>query len=700
MEGLTFQYPAWFMLFCVFLGLGYALALYFRDRTFGEQSPTLNWGLGGLRFLVVTLLSMLLLSPLLKSLLTETKKPVIILAQDASESVAAEMSEEERAVYQQSIQNLADELGKQYEVVQYSFGSDVREGIDFAFADKATDIAAMLRTTYDLYSNQNLGAIILASDGIYNQGSNPVYTGAKLAAPIYSIALGDTIPKKDVVVKRVFHNKITYLGDRFSVQIDVAAQNCAGSSTTMTVSKIENGGVRQLQQLPITIDKNDFFTTREVILEAQQPGVQRYRISLSAVPQEATTGNNTKDIFIDVLDARQKILLLANAPHPDLTAIKQSIGTNKNYEVTTAYINDLKVNVADFDFVLLHQLPSMANPATAVLNTLKTRTLPHFFIVGTQTNLNAFNQAQSLVKIQGDNRNTNEVQARVAPNFNLFTLDEQVLQQTRQYPPLLTPFSTNYQVSPNAQVLLYQRIGRVDTEYPLLVLGEEQGTKVGVMMAEGIWKWRLFNFLQNENHEAFDELYGKTIQYVSLKEDKRRFRINLDKNIFNENEQIIFGAELYNESYELVNEPDASLTIRNTEGRDFNYVFNKSGSAYTLNAGILPVGDYTFRGSVTLNGENLTYDGQFSVQPLQLELYETTADHSLLRLLSQEFGGEVVYPQQIASLPDLLNAKGNVKPVIYQTSKTRSVINLKWIFFLLLGLLTLEWFLRRYFGAY
>ena len=37
---------------------------------------------------------------------------------------------------------------------------------------------------YDLYSNQNLGAIVLASDGIYNEGSNPVYASTRLGAPI------------------------------------------------------------------------------------------------------------------------------------------------------------------------------------------------------------------------------------------------------------------------------------------------------------------------------------------------------------------------------------------------------------------------------------------------------------------------------------------------------------------------------------
>ena len=96
----------------------------------------------------------------------------------------------------------------------------------------------------------------------------------------------------------------------------------------------------------------------------------------------------------------------------------------------------------------------------------------------------------------------------------------------------------------------------------------------------------------------------------------------------------------------------------------------------------------------------MTYDGQFSVQPIQLEVFETTADHGLLRLLSDKYGGAVVYPDNITGIAQLIKDKGSVKPIIYETSKTRSVINLKWIFFILIGLLILEWFLRRYFGEY
>jgi hypothetical protein len=190
------------------------------------------------------------------------------------------------------------------------------------------------------------------------------------------------------------------------------------------------------------------------------------------------------------------------------------------------------------------------------------------------------------------------------------------------------------------------------------------------------------------------------VQYLTLKEDKRKFRVTLDQNIFNENEAVSFGAELYNDNYELTNAPDVAMSVRNAQGKEFLYTFNKLGKAYTLNAGILPVGNYTFRSTTNFNGQKLLYEGRFSVQPIQLELFATTANHAALRQLSTQYGGETVLPANLASIAEKIKTSGKIKPVIYQSTRTNPLINLKWIFLLLAGLLSLEWFLRRYFGAY
>ena len=699
MEALSFQYPTWFILLCILLGLGYATFLYFRDQTFREQSSVLNWVLGFLRFFTVTFLSILLLTPFLKSLLTETQKPVVVIAQDVSESIRSKMSGEELEQYASEVRALVESLGEDYELNQFSFGDNVRESIDFQFEDKVTNISEFIANVYDIYSNRNLGALILATDGIYNEGSNPIYTNTRFNAPIYTVALGDTTPSRDITLKRVLHNKIAYLGDKFSIQVDIAALNCEGCVSNLTVHKVGNTTSGTLHQETIEVDGEDFFTTRELILEADETGVVRYRIALSAAPEEASSVNNRRDIYIDVLDAKQKILILANTPHPDLSALRQTLVENKNYEVSLAYAGEYQGPVEENDFVVLHQLPSITKDIAPLVDQLREKGVPHLFILGNQSDIPRLNRMQDLLSISAPSVNTNEVQATFADNFVAFNIDNRLRNELGAFAPLTAPFGEFY-ASANAQVLLYQKIGQIETQYPLLLVGEQGGSRVGVLCAEGIWKWRLFDFLQHNNHDLFEELVGKTVQYLSVKEDKRKFRVSLSQVIFSESENIVFDGQLYNDNYELINDPDVSLTITDSEGKEYNYTFGKTENAYRLDAGTFAQGNYTFRAKTFANGQEFLYEGQFSVEPVQLEVYETTADHRLLQLLSDKYGGRMVYPGNIGQIKELISEKGTVKPLIYETTKTQPLINLKWMFFLLLVLLSTEWFLRRYFGGY
>jgi hypothetical protein len=697
MSNLTFQYPVWYVAFCAILGLAFAVFLYFRSNAFPEN-PKLNAILGALRWLATTLIAILLLSPIIKTFETEVKKPIVVLAQDQSESIAAATKPENLEIYKKDFNRLAERLREKYDVKEYRFGSEVAEGVTFQFKDKTSNLSDVLKNAFDIYGSQHLGAVILATDGIYNEGSNPTYAAPQMNAPVFTIALGDTTVKKDLLLRRVFHNKIAYLGDKFSIQADIAARNCKGN-TTLTVKKMSDNGEKILSQTAISINQPDFFTTKDLILDADQPGTQRYRLELTKVEGEISTINNTKDIFVDVLDARQKILILGASPHPDIASLHQTLSENKNYQVTTSFIKDLTGSLANYNFVILHQLPAIGSDISGVLKQLDEKKIPRLFIAGSQSDINNLNKVQSLVTIIGDGRNTTDVQANVAGNFKAFTLEQKIVQETPKFVPLTAPFG-EFKEQPNAQVLLYQRIGKVDTKYPLLALGEHNGSKVGIFCAEGLWKWRLFDFMQHQNHAIFDELLGKTITYLSVKEDKRKFRVNVAKNLFYENEAVSFEGELYNDSYELINDSEVAMTIKNKEGKDFNYTFNKSGRAYRLDAGFLAVGNYTFKAMTNHNGAQLTYDGQFSVLPIQQESYETTANHALLRLLSHNSGGETVLPNQLDVLFDKLQAKNSLKPILYQTAKANPVINLKWIFFVLFLLLAVEWFLRRYFGNY
>jgi hypothetical protein len=87
---IFFQYPAWFIVFCLLAGAGYAVGMYLRDRKTAEFAPWLVRTLAVLRGLAVFLIALLLIGPLLKTTQKRTEKPIIIVAQDNSASIPTE----------------------------------------------------------------------------------------------------------------------------------------------------------------------------------------------------------------------------------------------------------------------------------------------------------------------------------------------------------------------------------------------------------------------------------------------------------------------------------------------------------------------------------------------------------------------------------------------------------------------------------
>ena len=327
---IVFQYPTWFLLLAIVAGVGYALGLYFREKRTAEMPLWMVRGLAAVRGITIFILVVLLIGPLIKSVSKRTEKPIVVIAQDNSSSIPLNSdSAFYRTEYLESLAVLRSSLSDDYEVRSYTFGNQVQEIETPDFSDGRTDLSELFEELDNVYANRNVGAVILASDGLYNRGRDPIYSPLHLNTPIYSIALGDTSIKRDVILKKVDHNRYAYLGNEYPVEITVEAEKFQGKEVTVQLS----GEQGILWEQRITINSNSFRKVVSANLNAEVPGLNRIRASVSVLSGELSRSNNTQDFFVEVLDGRQKVLILAANPHPDIAAIKRSISGNDNYEV-------------------------------------------------------------------------------------------------------------------------------------------------------------------------------------------------------------------------------------------------------------------------------------------------------------------------------------------------------------------------------
>lgn len=692
---ITTTYTLWFVPLCLALGALGAWLLYRRSREKHGWSTGLQWLLGVLRALVIALLTFFLLEPMVRVSQREVRKPVIFVAHDGSASLLATGdSAHFRSSYGDRLNELITSLGDRYDVQAVTYGGSVRDGLDLSQNDQQTDIDQVFRSIYERSAGPDLGAVIIDGDGIFNRGRDPLLAAERLGVPVFPIALGDTTVRPDLLLRNVDNNRITYLGNEFPVVARVEAHHLRGGATRVSI--LRDG--REVAGKDLVIGQDPLLTEVPLLVKADAPGLQRYEVRVRPVDGEVTTANNAQTIYIDVLDDRQKILLLAQAPHPDVAALKQSLDLLEGYSTEVAYAGSYTGKPEDHDLIILHQLPSSNSAIQPILQRIAEKNIPTWIILGQNSDFDQVTALGCGVRITGAQRTTNDAQAAVDPTFQLFTLDPEDVQAFERFPPLQVPIAS-YEVGHGAAVLMHQKVGVVRTPYPLLAIQPQGERHSAVLCGEGLWRWRLADQQLYNGHAHVDKLVHKIVTYLALKQDKHRFRVRHAQE-FAQNEPVVIDAELYNASYEPVNTPEAGIRLKNEEGQELAYSFSRQGAAYHLEAGQLPAGRYTYTATATLDGEKLSATGELLVKPLVAERISTVADEALWAGIAARTGGTLAHAADMQRIAEAIAQRKAIVPRSYAHASFNDLIGLRWIFFVLLGLLAVEWVVRRRSGTY
>lgn len=695
---LLTQYPLWLAIFAVLLGVGYALFLYFRNDNvaFEKRSRIV---MASLRGLAMTLLAFLLLAPMLKMIRKQTDKPVIIFSIDNSESVkSGKDADFYTAEYPKQLQKIIDELAKDYDVDAYLVG-DENKSADKTnaapdFSDKSTNLSALFDDISLLYANRNVGAVVMLTDGIYNSGANPYYAAQKTNFPVYTVGLGSDEQATDLLIADIVHNKEVLKGNRAPVEVKIQAGKLAGKTAKLTVS----GDKGEVFSKTLQISGNQYFETISFLVDAEQPGLKKFRVDLDELDGEVTHKNNHAQFFIRVIESKDKIAIVYDAPHPDVAAIRSALELSENYDVVVKSVDEFKDNPSDFGLVILHQLPSSKHPASSLLSQIRKSGVSSLYIIGTQTDLNAFNGLNTGLQITQSKNMTNNATAAYNSNFMLFSFSEEAQQLLPTLPPLQSPFGT-YKAAVSANLFMKQRISGVETNYPLFLFNDVNGAKTGVISGTGLWSWKVYDYVNTQNHDAFNEIVNKTALFLVAKNDRSPFRVRHNA-VFAENAPVEFSAELYNESGELLNTPDVKLTVKGSGDTTYDAQFSKQNNAYYLNMGELPVGTYTWTAKTQLGNKSYEKSGSFSVQEIFVETANLVANHDLLRSIAQTSNGKYFDRSEMEKVVKEIKANDNIKPVASYQKKYSMLLNSPWYLAAIVLLLGIEWFLRKWHGGY
>ena len=687
-----FQTSPWFIPLCLLAGGLYAFVLYQKNANW---SMTQNLLMSAFRFLSVSLLCLLLLNFLIRQITQTVQKKTVVLAIDNSQSmnVSGQKTLSDLMI---NLNKLKEDLvEKEYNVAFSSLNEETNQNLDgLKFDKKTTNLSGLLSGVKNTFESENLTDVVLITDGIANQGISPASENFNFV--VHTVGLGDTIPKKDLAVKSVYANKVAYLGNKFPVQADVSAFGFSGKSANVYLKQ----GGKILDKQNVVFKQNDEVKTVSFNTTATQIGVQHLVVEVDILGGEFSNRNNHQDVYVEVINGKEKILLLALSPHPDIKALKSIIEKNENYELDIKILTENPnpdVLSKSYDLLILHQLPDYFNSYANLFKPIIDKGTPTMFVLGNQSGTTYLNQLNQVMQISSQAGQSDKVTGTYNQAFKSLNFDTEKMQLINKLPQISVPFG-EFKLLPNSEVLLYQKVGSVQTQKPLFVVNTG-AKKSAIFTGEGLWSWRLEEYQLTEKQEVVDDLVLKILQFISAKDDKRKLRVYPINTEFLLGEKVVFETEIYNAIYEKLYNLPIKLEIKDEKGitRNFSYSTTADNSKFEISS--LPAGVYRYRASTTVLGKSELSSGEFVIRDIQLENLNLTADFDVLRQLSAKTGGKFFKNNQFEEIKQtILNHK--VPEKIDATEDLKEMINLRWIFFLILGLLTAEWVFRKYLGGY
>lgn len=692
-QRILFESSPAFVLVCLLLGLGYATVLYFRTKH--PWTKLVNGLLFGGRAVLVFILSFLLLGPILRQIQNYYEKPLFVVVQDNSISVKETTDSTTLKALAQSLNETKDQLTeKGYEVRLTDLTGDEQE--QFRYTSQTSDLHGVLKRVTNRYEGKNIAGVVLVSDGIYNSGLSPVYAAYNF--PVYTVGIGDTTQRADIVVRTVAYNKIAYQGNKFPLRAEVLVKNL--ENQPITISLLQRGKVLEKQTKN---SGNEQMLTFDFQPLAEEKGIQKYDIVIEPKAEEYNVRNNRSSVFVEVVEGRKKILVIAPAPHPDIKALREVIEKNPNYEflIHIPRVEELTPSAmepSEIDLVILHQVPDLGGRTRDIFQRFVNTKTSLWLILGQQSDVLQLSRNKMPLQVDAMPRDYDDVTPIVNPAFSSFSISSEANSIIPDYPPTSVHFG-KIRVKQTATPLLFQRVGSITTDKPLLAIDVQDSRKIAIMLGEGMWRWRFNEFDRTETTTGFDELTGKLIQYLSTTDDKRKFRSYPVQQEFSDAEPVIIESQVYNDIYEPVYGNAIEIDITNESGSKQQYSYTTGPGNTRYSVGGLKEGVYRYRSRTQINGKTEEVRGEFAVVQRQAEMQNLTADFDLLRRLSSQTGGRFYQASAIGELQQLLQqTKANT--VIHSEENYESVINLKWVFWLLLLLVSAEWFLRKYFGSY
>ncbi|MBL0060452.1 MAG: hypothetical protein IPP40_02910 [bacterium] len=456
----------------------------------------------------------------------------------------------------------------------------------------------------------------------------------------------------------------------------------------------------------VSFDGSLYEKTYDATFTAENEGELRITAILDSIAGELTTENNRRSRVVRILDSKYNVLIVAGKPSPDVTYIRQALGQDTTIEVD-AYVetkNGLVGNrsfsqetVDNAELIVFVDYPTNASNRQlweAVANRLNQDGVPLLYQHGPDVSQATLSKIATRLPVEFQPQASfNNVLLRDASSHAAISARGPLPASWNDLPP--TQGSVGSVTAKPSAVSVASFVNELTPDLPggpAVVLSELSRRRSAAITVFDSYRWSL-GMAKNTQAANFQrELLSRLTAWLLAPSEEKQFTLSTDKKVYSTGEIVRIEGQVYGADLTPVNDAAVLVEVKQGERSEVLSLRGKGNGLYEAQLNAWGSGDYTFAGSAVLRNDTLGKDdGAFVVEAFNLEWLDSRARWDILQGISRNSGGMFV----TADRPDSLFQKLALPSKVVENSREIPLWNKPLFLWILIGLLGLEWLLRK-----
>ena len=548
---------------------------------------------------------------------------------------------------------------------------------------------------------QDLDGVVVVSDGIVNSGEDPVTAARALGVPVSAVLVGGAATK-DRAVLEVEAPASTRVGERTPVRVRLSG---SGAPAPLVVRLFDQGREIAHAQVPVPVSGAE--ATVEMLATPTRPGLALWTATVDSVAGEITTGNNARQVAVEVTPGKLGVLLVSSSLDWDLAFVRRALAGDSSLSL------DTRVRQAGGWQGLEHSMagaPTAADlrgravvvfdaVAPAELGAEFDRALLSFarsgggllLLGGPAPGLKRFSAgaggAELGVTDGGNPRSASPVPTAEARE--VLSWDDDPARGDRAW-RAAAPLSDVSAVRPGGgdRVLLAAGDGG-----PPLMMSRRIGRGQALFVnGTGLWRWSLAG-LDEFSGDRGRRLWRRVIRWLAEPVQGEPLRVKPEQWLAARGEPVRLLASLQDREFRPVAGAQVEGEVEDDAGHHRRITFGaREAGSYEATVADLPPGRYRVRARATRGGQEVgSSTSEFAVDRWSLEEARTEPDSATMAAVAGAGGGRLVSASDrgraIRALP--------IRALAHARTESVRLWESPWLFALVVGALSIEWAWRR-----